>query len=317
MVKGDLHCQQQLIDFASKIDVLTFEFENVNINALQSLPLPIYPALKALEIAQDRQLEKQCLIDNNVPVANYIIVNNISELKNVSDKINWPCIAKTCRDGYDGKGQMVVRDQQQLETFFCAMQQRIIVEDKIAFDRELSIIAVRSQQGNILYYPLIENQHEQGMLHLSRIAKVNEALQTQAQNYAKTILESLAYVGVLVIEFFQQGEKLLANEMAPRVHNSGHWTVEGARTSQFENHLRAVCGLPLQPTDLVKPTAMLNIIGQIPDMQSLCNVSELHWHDYGKVARPKRKLGHITLCAQDEQQLSAKINTVNKVVFPI
>lgn len=207
-----------------------------------------------------------------------------------------PCVIKTCRDGYDGKGQKVLRKLTDGQIIWHELgAKRLIVENLVAFDREVSLVAVRAESGEVAFYSLTENQHEEGILRISKAPYQSPALQEKAEQYVGRILEALHYVGVLAVEFFVVGEELVANEMAPRVHNSGHWTIEGAKTSQFENHLRAVCGLPLGSTESVGRSTMINIIGQMPDMTEYEQNPQATIHDYHKSERPDRKLAHITL----------------------
>ncbi len=221
-------------------------------------------------------------------------------------QIGLPAVLKTRRFGYDGKGQMVLRTEADLPPAWDALgRQPLIVEGFVAFEREVSILAVRGRHGETAFYPLVENHHAEGILRLSLAPapSLTRELQAQAQDYAARVLEALDYVGVLAIEFFERAGQLYANEMAPRVHNSGHWTIEGAETSQFENHLRAVLGLPLGSTVARGHSAMLNLIGVTPDPAAILAVPQAHLHLYGKSARPGRKLGHVTLRAESASAL--------------
>ncbi len=209
-----------------------------------------------------------------------------------------PGVLKTRQLGYDGKGQRVLGDAGELEGAFAALGEvPLILEGLVEFDRELSIVAVRAADGEVACYPLVENHHREGILRITHASAPNTGapLQELAERYARLVLERLDYVGVLALELFQVGDRLLANEMAPRVHNSGHWTIEGAETSQFENHLRAVCGLPLGSTAQRMPCTMVNLIGEAPATAELAAVSRAHVHLYGKAPRPGRKIGHVTV----------------------
>jgi 5-(carboxyamino)imidazole ribonucleotide synthase len=211
--------------------------------------------------------------------------------------------------GYDGKGQLVLRDPAERSAAWRTLDAPLIAEGFVRFARELSIIAVRGTTGETRFYPLVQNTHHGGILRLSEAPAADAtALQPQAEAHAARLLDSLEYVGVLAVELFQEGDRLLANEMAPRVHNSGHWTIEGAETSQFENHLRAVCGLPLGPTSPRGPSAMLNIIGTPPDRPAVLSVPGAHLHLYGKAPRPGRKLGHVTVTAPDDASLRHRVS---------
>jgi 5-(carboxyamino)imidazole ribonucleotide synthase len=298
LVIGDQNNPNDVKKFAEQIDVLTFEFENVNMNSLKGLTLPIYPPLSALQIAQDRELEKSFFVEQSVPTTQFRIVNNLKEYLAAIDEIGLPLVIKTCRDGYDGKGQAVLRDKSQAMTTWSAFEgKRIIIENLIPFDKEVSILAVRDKQNHLTYYPLTENQHDKGILRLSMAPYQNVNLQTRAEQYAEKLITALNYVGVLAIEFFVVGDELITNEMAPRVHNSGHWTIEGAHSSQFENHLRAVCGLPLGNTAARGYSVMVNFIGSEPMIQDVLAIPNSHYHTYHKSQRAARKMGHATLCA--------------------
>jgi 5-(carboxyamino)imidazole ribonucleotide synthase len=224
---------------------------------------------------------------------------------------------KTRRHGYDGKGQAPIREKSDLERAWVTVAGApSILEKFVTFARELSIIAVRSISGEIEYYPLVENFHNEGILRFSIAPAQNvpSATQSQAEKYAKLVLEELDYVGVLAIEFFDTADGLVANEMAPRVHNSGHWTIEGADTSQFENHLRAITGMELGSTAVHGVAGMVNIIGQEPNVDRLREIPSVHVHMYGKSPAPRRKLGHITVIADDVDGVRAAVSRVRSVI---
>ena len=210
--------------------------------------------------------------------------------------------------GYDGKGQLVVRDRDSLRQAWNDLGHTpLIVEELVRFKRELSIIAVRSTRGEVGFYPLTENRHKKGILVTSFAPASADKVTDPARKYARKILEALDYCGVLAVEFFDLGEGLMANELAPRVHNSGHWTIEGAVTSQFENHLRAIMGWPLGSTDPVGASAMLNWIGAMPDPSNALSYPNAHWHDYGKKPRAGRKVGHVTINGENMVQLQVEL----------
>lgn len=281
---------------AASVDVLTFESENIPAHVLQAISKPLYPSIQALEISQDRLTEKQFFKQQGIPVAEFMPVNEQADVNDAIEKLGLPFLIKTRREGYDGKGQRLIRSVEEGYLAFNELSPNPLIAEKlIQFDTEVSMIAVRDQTGQINFYPLTENLHHQGILHSSKAPFLNDALNTSARTYIKNILETLRYVGVLTIEFFVQGDGLIANEMAPRVHNSGHWTIEGAVTSQFENHLRAILGLPLGETNTVGYSTMVNFIGECPSLSTLLETPGLHVHFYGKEARPGRKLGHATL----------------------
>lgn len=294
-----------LEQFASRLDVVTYESENVPVEAAQHLEkfVPVYPPSLALEKAQDRFVEKSFFQELEIPTPKFTIY--------LDSSFSFPAVLKTRRMGYDGKGQSIVHSQAEVaaeKAFDC------ILEEFVSFDRELSIIAVRNKTGETKFYPLIENHHRDGILRLSLvIGNVSAELQKQAEEYATRMMSALNYVGVLTIEFFEKDGQLLANEMAPRVHNSGHWTIEGAITSQFENQVRAVCDAPLGSTNPLGVCAMVNLVGTLPDETSILKIEGAHLHLYDKAPRPKRKLGHITLVEKDVATLNEKLDEIRKL----
>jgi len=296
---------EALSRFAEGLDLVTYEFENVPVDSAHFLEerTPVHPAPAALEVAQDRLTEKSFFQQLNIPVPPFANVETREELEAAVATIGLPSVLKTRRFGYDGKGQQVLREQTDIATAWENLGGvPLILEGFIPFERELSIIAARSRTGETAFYPLVENHHREGILRLSLAPAPGDItrLQAQAQEYASRLLEALNYCGVLAIEFFEHKGELIVNEFAPRVHNSGHWTIEGAVTSQFENHLRAVLGWPLGSTEANGYSAMVNIIGTLPDTQAVLAVSGAHLHLYDKAPIPGRKIGHITLCAEDE-----------------
>ena len=303
-----------LVQFAKGLDVVTYEFENVPEETARYLEqiLPVYPPPMALEKAQDRFVEKAFFCEVGISTPKFTV-----DLKSKkSQEIGFPAVLKTRRLGYDGKGQMVVHSEQEL---WGELKNRNsnewILEEFISFDRELSIIGVRNKVGEMCFYPLVENRHREGILRLSLVTgAVSPQLQKQAEEYCAAVMAALNYVGVLVIEFFEKDGRLLANEMAPRVHNSGHWTIEGARTSQFENHIRAVSDLPLGSSEARGTCAMVNLVGSLPDVKSILKLNGAHLHLYDKAPRPRRKLGHITLVEKDVETLQSKLDRLKEIV---
>jgi 5-(carboxyamino)imidazole ribonucleotide synthase len=307
-VVGEYDDYAALADFVRGLDVVTYEFENVPVSTIRWLAerVPVYPPPAALEVAQDRLFEKQFFVRAGIPVGEFRAVELRTEFDAALAEVGLPAVLKTRRFGYDGKGQRVIRTAAEVEPAWRTLGGRpLIVEQFVKFDRELSIIAVRGRSGETACYPLVENEHRDGILFCSRAPAhdVNADMQFAAQSYVSAALDALNYVGVLAIEFFAVCDKLLANEMAPRVHNSGHWTIEGAETSQFENHLRAVLGWPLGSTAAVGHSWMMNLIGAVPNP---ANVKGAHLHLYGKSARPGRKLGHLTVHAPDVEILNSR-----------
>jgi len=285
---------------AAAADVVTFEFESVPAASAQRLAgrVAVQPPPVALEVAQDRLSEKTLFADLGIETARFRAVGSQADIDAAAGEL--PAVLKTRRLGYDGKGQLVLREAGQAADAFAALGGvPQILEELVPYDRELSIVAARSAGGDIACYPLVENHHRDGILRLTHAPapRLDPGLQALAERYAQLVMERLDYVGVLAVELFQLGERLLANELAPRVHNSGHWSIEGAETSQFENHLRAVCGLPLGSTDLRAPCTMVNLIGGVPAVAELAAIEGAHVHLYGKAPRPGRKVGHVTVTA--------------------
>jgi len=268
----------------------------------------VLPGEAALEAAQDRIIEKRFLTGLGIPCSPFAAIDSYRDLEREIVKMGYPAILKTRRMGYDGKGQIIIRDRSGADAAWAQMGEApLILEGLVAFKRELSIIAVRSTRNETAFYPLTENKHKDGIL-ITSFAPANAiAVEEQARAHALKVMEALDYVGVLAIEFFDTGEGLLVNEFAPRVHNSGHWTIDGAVTSQFENHLRAIMGWPLGSTRAMGTSAMMNWIGVMPDPATALSYPEAHWHDYAKKPRPGRKVGHVTLNAPDILLLQAEL----------
>ena len=287
----------------SGVDAVTYEFENVPVSAARHLEktAPVLPPPAALEMAQDRLVEKQGFEAVGMPTTRFRVVNGAGDVASALETLGSPVVLKTRRFGYDGKGQAVVTDVEEGLELVKTLNQPLIAEAFVAFDRELSLIAVAGGGGERRFYPLTENHHREGILRVSYAPAggVSPAVQQKAEAYASALIDRLGYVGVLSIEFFQVGEELLANEIAPRVHNSGHWTQDGAPVSQFENHIRAVTGLPLGATTPARPSAMINLIGTVPPAESVLKVPEAHLHLYDKEPRPGRKLGHVNVVADE------------------
>ena len=306
-----------LDELAAASDVCTYEFENVPLGAAAFLAerRPVLPPPKALEIAQDRLLEKTMFDDVGLRVAPWAPVGSKEELEEALEAIGTPSVLKTRRLGYDGKGQETITDVDDAPDAWRRLGEvPSILESFVGFDRELSILGVRALDGATAFYPLVENRHREGILRVS-IAPgpdVTPELQAAAEAHATVVTDRLGYVGVLAIELFQVGETLLGNEMAPRVHNSGHWTIEGAATSQFENHLRAICGLELGPTTRTGYSAMVNLIGRMPGRDAIPAGPAVHVHAYGKHERPGRKLGHITVVGDDRDTVFRVLQVITR-----
>jgi 5-(carboxyamino)imidazole ribonucleotide synthase len=287
---------------AKGADVVTYEWEGVPSATARAIAATtaVHPTPDALDVAQDRVDEKTRLRELGIATAPFLPVRTREELVAAVSSIGLPAVLKTRRGGYDGKGQMVLRAETELDTAWQVLGGvPLILEGFVAFTRELSIVAVRGRDGEIRSWPVVENEHREGILRVTRAPALG-ADQAAAVACIRPLLESLDYVGVCCVELFDTPDGLLANEIAPRVHNSGHWTIEGADCSQFENHLRAITGLPLGSTAAREPSAMVNIIGTFPDRDAILPIEGAHLHDYGKAPRPGRKLGHVTVTAPDE-----------------
>lgn len=316
--------------FAAGLELVTYEFENVPVETARFLAerVPVLPPPAALEAAQDRLNEKHLFQKLGIATTEFAPVGDQEGLDAAVKQIGLPAVLKTRRMGYDGKGQWILRSAEDLARAKAELpaanaaasakrsgtegdQQTgpFLLERLVPFSRELSVLAVRGREGETAVYPLVENHHRDGILRLSLAPapQLDRAVQQAAEDAARRVLDALQYVGALAIEFFEHEGRLLANEMAPRVHNSGHWTIEGAVTSQFENHLRAVVGLPLGSTSAIGCSAMLNLIGDVPDAAEVLAVRDAHLHLYGKSARAGRKLGHVTLRASSPEQLASRL----------
>jgi 5-(carboxyamino)imidazole ribonucleotide synthase len=302
---------------ASCSDLVTYEFENVPVSALEALAgkVPVLPAVEALHYAQDRLREKRLFQELDIPVAPYRPVESEQDLEDAIRMLGRPLVLKTRRFGYDGRGQRVIRTAADAAAAWHELGGRpLIAEQWIAFQRELSIIGARNRAGETALFPLIENRHRQGILELSRAPVDAGGIEDTATKYLLDLLARLDYVGVLTLELFAEGDRLLANEFAPRVHNSGHWTIEGAQTSQFENHLRAILDLPLGSTAATGHAGMINLVGTMPASPDALRVCGFAVHDYGKMPRPGRKLGHITTVAQTAGDRDRRVAEALKIL---
>lgn len=322
MVVGDYTDQSALAQFASQVDVATFDFENVPAQSAQWLTdrVSVFPGPPALATAQDRLAEKTLFCELGIPVPPFAAIGTLAELQAAVQGIGTPCILKTRRLGYDGKGQFRIKTPADVDAAWAALGAQaghvgLILEGFVAFQRELSVVAVRGRDGEFRAWPLTENWHVDGVLSASLApAQVEDALRDTALGYAQALAEALDYVGVFALELFCRDGELLANEMAPRVHNSGHWTIEGSETSQFQNHLRAVLGLPLGSTRMIGTACMLNWLGQMPDAGAVLAEAGGHWHDYGKQPRAGRKVGHATLRADSRKELADALQRVGEAL---
>jgi 5-(carboxyamino)imidazole ribonucleotide synthase len=322
MVVGDYRDEAALAEFASKVDVATFDFENVPAESAQWLSerVPVFPNPRALAIAQDRLAEKSLFRELGIPVPEFAAIDTREHLEAAVAQLGTPCILKTRRLGYDGKGQFRIRAPGDADAAWAALGAQapkvgLILEGFVAFERELSVVAARGRDGEFRSWPLTENWHVDGVLSASLApASVEPDLARTAFEHARRLAEALDYVGVFALELFCRDGVLLANELAPRVHNSGHWTIEGSETSQFQNHLRAVLGLPLGDTRMVGLACMLNWIGEMPGAGAVLAEAGGHWHDYGKLPRAGRKVGHATLRADSTGDLAATLDRIGSAL---
>ena len=300
-----------LTAFAQQVDLVTVEFENIPLAAMQHVAryAPVYPNPSAISAVQDRLQEKQMINSLGIPTAGFYAVDSAEALAEAMASHKAPLVVKSRRFGYDGKGQLLLESADDAARAWQALGEvPLIAEHRVDFQRELSIVAARNHGGEVKFYPLTENLHQQGILKRSKVSLddgLPDDLQECAQDYAGRVMKELDYIGVLAVEFFHCDGDLVANEIAPRVHNSGHWSIEGAATSQFENHLRAILDWPLGDTSLRASCVMFNIIGEKPDVDLLLRIPKAHLHDYGKTPRPGRKLGHVTLWEPGEQSVLA------------
>ena len=302
VIEVDLNDAEAVRAFAAQVDLVTVESENIDGAVLKAVN--VFPNARAIGIAQDRLMEKRFFTQCGLGVAPYAPVDTLADLKLAMETIGLPAILKTRRMGYDGKGQVRLQRNEEADAAWAEVGGvPCILEGMVRFDAEASLIAARALSGKIVFYPLIQNFHREGILRTSIAPYANATMQQLAETYMTTVMERLEYIGVLAIEFFVAEGKLLANEMAPRVHNSGHWTIEGSKTSQFENHLRAIAGMELGDT-VSEPAVMLNCIGTMPPLEETLKFPMLHRHDYGKAARPGRKVGHLTFAATEKAAIA-------------
>ena len=318
----DWNALDDLEPFARAIDAATFDFENVPAATAEWLTAHTRVAPNALSLAtaQDRVLEKTLFRECGLPTTEFADVATRADLDTALARIGAPAILKTRREGYDGKGQFRIKTLADADAAWVALGPQaatrgLILEGFVAFEFEASVVAVRAADGEFRAWPVTRNWHVDGILSASLAPAVrDEAIHKAAFAHARAIAEKLDYVGVFALELFVKDGQLLGNEMAPRVHNSGHWTIEGAVTSQFENHVRAVLGMPLGDTSARFPSCMLNWIGTLPDRDKLLAIPGTHWHDYGKSPRAGRKVGHATVCAPDATTLAARLGQVGRAL---
>jgi 5-(carboxyamino)imidazole ribonucleotide synthase len=320
LVVGPLGDERALAEVAAGADAVTYEWEGVPASAARFLAerLPVRPGARSLEVTQDRLSEKTACRALGIATPAFAAVDGAADLAPAIDAVGGlPVVVKTRRGGYDGRGQLVLRDGADTDGVWAELGAvPLIVEQLVPFTRELSVLAVRAHDGAVACWPLVENHHEGGILRISRAPApaTDPRLQTRAEDIARALTTDLDHVGVLAVELFDADGELLVNELAPRVHNSGHWTIEGAETSQFENHLRAVLGLPLGSTAPRGASVMYNCIGSLPPRAAVLGVAGAHYHDYEKAPRAGRKVGHVTVTAPDPEELAARVHALQAVL---
>jgi len=302
VTRADYTDRAALDAFAAAVDVVTFEFENIDVDAVRYLAerALVWPGANALEVAQDRLAEKTFVAGLGGRTAPYRSVASLDELRAALGTLGTPALLKTRRMGYDGKGQVRIdRAADAADAWAAIGEAPALLEGLVAFDAEFSVLLARTRGGDVVVYDVPHNEHVHGVLDCSRVPAPASVARhaAAATGLARAVADTLGYVGVLTLEFFATGDGPVFNEMAPRVHNSGHWTIEGARVSQFENHIRAVCGLPLGCTTLTAPSVrMTNLLGEaVHDWAQILADAGAHLHLYGKgEVKPGRKMGHVT-----------------------
>jgi 5-(carboxyamino)imidazole ribonucleotide synthase len=324
-VTGAYEDEAAVRSFAQTVDLLTFEFENIPRQTIDwcARECEVRPDGSILHTAQNRLREKDFLSGTGIPVAPYRAVRRASDLKSAFDEIRTPAILKSAAFGYDGKGQQFLKDATAPDQIWSERPgDELILERAIDFEKEVSVIVARSTDGSMRTFPVCENIHRDHILDVTVVpARVSVAVEESAAHLARVIAEKMNLVGLLAVEMFVQRDgQLLVNELAPRPHNSGHWTIEGCVTSQFEQHVRAVCGLSLGPTDLIRPAAMANLLGDVwqngePNWAAALGVSGVHLHLYGKHhPRPRRKMGHLTALAESAEAAIQAVSSAREAL---
>ena len=316
-IKSEFDDEDTLNMLSEQCDIVTIDFENVPSSSLRFLEnkVTVHPNSNAVELCQDRLKEKMLFQECGIPVTNFQKIDNLEELHDISKKFSDDSILKSRFFGYDGKNQVYLKNYTMKEAFAMCGSKNLILEKKVEFTKELSIIGSRSQTGETIFFPLVENVHSNGILNHSIAPFVDSDLQAKAETYHKKLATKMNYVGVLVIEFFLDNNSvLIANEMAPRVHNSGHWTIEGANVSQFEAHIRTIANIPLKNIEIHGFSAMINILSEIPQKLLAEFSDDNGFHDYGKEKRLNRKLAHLTINDDDKSVLLKKLEKVKNII---
>ncbi|BES72009.1 5-(carboxyamino)imidazole ribonucleotide synthase [Marinobacter nanhaiticus D15-8W] len=299
---------EYLKDFLARVDRVTYEFEHLPVEVAEIIAREktVYPSPRALQVCQNRESEKTLFGSLGIPTPEWRVAESAVALEKAAEELGCPVVAKSNTEGYDGKGQAVLRSPEEAAAAWASIgHEKLVVEKFVDFTREVSVVAVRGEDGEVAIYPMAENVHSEGILRYSiaPAPHLRPEIQERAERYIRTLLNELEYVGVLALELFETEDGLVANEMAPRVHNSGHWTMDGAHTSQFENHIRAVTGMPLGNVSARDVSCMVNIIGEHGSTDDILRLPYAHLHLYGKLERPGRKLGHVNIVADSYEEL--------------
>ncbi|NNF15817.1 MAG: 5-(carboxyamino)imidazole ribonucleotide synthase [Gammaproteobacteria bacterium] len=316
---GSINDASALAQLADAVDVMTFEVENIPADVFSAVAdkTVLAPSAKALGMAQDRLCEKKLFHKLQIPTARFAPVDSEQDLQEAADDLGFPCVLKTRRMGYDGRGQVFLHSDTELSDAWRKLDSNeLLLEEFVDFEQEMSLIAARNRSGATVFYPLTTNTHCNGILHTSQAPSGNTELTAKARHYVHNLLDDLDYCGVLTLELFVTSAGLLANEIAPRVHNSGHWSIEGAATSQFENHLRAILDWPLGSTAVTGHSAMINFLGCLPTPEQSLDIPGLHYHSYDKAARPSRKIGHATIVAEQPDACEQAVQRVLEFYTP-
>ncbi|MBM7557596.1 5-(carboxyamino)imidazole ribonucleotide synthase [Halanaerobacter jeridensis] len=329
-IVADFDDRQALEQLAQKTDVLTYEFEHIGVDILKDLEAEgysIYPTPKSLDIIQNKYNQKELLKKNALPVPEYIKVEEKKDIYTAVEQFGYPIMLKSCTGGYDGKGNSLIESESDIKDSFAELgagKNLLMAEKFVPFTKEISVIVCRGREGESITYPIGENNHEESVLIETKVpADISTAVEETALEYGHQISDVFSAVGIFCIEMFiTEDERVLINEIAPRPHNSGHYSIEGCITSQFENHIRAIAGLPLGNTDLVQAAVMRNILGTAPQgeaqvlgSEEVLSVDNVRLHVYGKkIARPGRKMGHLTATDKDLKRAAAKAKQAREAI---
>lgn len=328
-IVADFHDKQAINELAKKVDVITYEFEHIDVQSLSELEeqgVVIYPSVKSLRIIQNKYLQKQALQEKGLQIPRFGSVHTLEDIYQYGEQFGYPLMLKTCKDGYDGKGNFLIKTKEMAEEGFQTLyhDNELMVEEFIPFECEVSIIATRGINGDKVIYPVAYNIHKNSVLDITIVpAGIPESLEKHAKEVAKQVMDVFDGVGTFCIEMFVKDEhNIYINEVAPRPHNSGHYTIEGCRVNQFENHIRAICGLPLGDTSLLLPTVMVNLLGEeangktdVVGLEESYQIPGVNVHIYGKeTSKIGRKMGHFTVTASTKEEALEKANIIKNTI---